>query len=69
MRFKKFTFGVQRVHFEGALHLPKIDPGYSPVHMPIYKNVVIPLRLDPYVKSGYRQVLTLARNQLVPVLL
>ena len=31
MRSKKSTFRVQQVHFLGAPHLPKIDPGYGPV--------------------------------------
>ena len=30
MRFKKSTFWVQKVHFLGVLHPPKIDPGYGP---------------------------------------
>ena len=29
MRFKKSTFWVQKVHFCGFPHLPKIDTGYS----------------------------------------
>ena len=27
VRFKKFTFWDQKVHFLGVPHLPKIDPG------------------------------------------
>ena len=30
VRFKKSTFGVQKVLFWGVLHLPQIDPGYGP---------------------------------------
>ena len=30
MRFEKSTFRVQKVHFLGVLHPPKIDPGYGP---------------------------------------
>ena len=32
VRFKKSTFGVQKVHFWGVPHPPKIDPGYGPVY-------------------------------------
>ena len=33
VRFKKSTFWVQKVHFWGIPHLPKVDPGYRPDEM------------------------------------
>ena len=33
MRFKKSTFWVQKVHFWGVPHLPKMDPGYGPEYL------------------------------------
>ena len=30
VRFKKSTFGVQKVHLLVVPHLPKINPGYGP---------------------------------------
>ena len=32
VRLRKSTFAVQKVHFCGVLHLPKIDPGYGSAH-------------------------------------
>ena len=32
VRFKKSTFWVQKVHFLGVPHPPKIDPGYGPAN-------------------------------------
>ena len=45
VRFKKVHFWVQKVHFFGILHLPKINPGYGPEHFRIgwTLNTISPL--------------------------
>ena len=35
VRFKKSSLWVQKVHFFGVPHPPKIDPGYGPAFIPV----------------------------------
>ena len=42
VRFKKFTFWIQKVPFFGVPHPPKIDPGYGPAASGLLAKCALP---------------------------